>query len=93
MLSAGLETPTRLAKACKVSRQTVVNWLAMDRAELSGEMLYTVAKCLKVRLIWLVAEEGGVPGTEAMDRAIAILSRLDSEQAEEWLAIGENMAA
>jgi hypothetical protein len=92
MLSAGIDSPARLAKKCKVSRQTVTDWLAMDTAQLSGENVYLLSKCLGVRVTWLIAEEGGLPGWDHFDRALAVLSKLNGERVEEWLAIGERMA-
>lgn len=90
MVSSGYATPTALAKKCKVSRQTVVNWLAMDTAQLSGESLGLIAKCLSVRLSWLINGEGAI-GSQSAFRAMTVIDRLDAAQVEEWLAIGEHM--
>jgi transcriptional regulator with XRE-family HTH domain len=90
MVASGYDTPTALAKRCGVSRQTVVNWLAMDKAMLSAESLGLIAKCLEVRMTWLIDGEGTI-GSQSTFRAIKVLDRLDASAAEEWLAIGERM--
>lgn len=99
MMAAGVFTPAQLVERCRpkftdklrFTRQTAARWLKMDTAELSMELGVLVAECLGARITWLVTGKGAA-SREHIDRALAVLDRLDDEHAEKWLKAGERMA-
>ena len=81
MTSAGLSTPSALAKALDVHRQTVFKWLNGEVEDLTPEMLFKLADVLDVNPRWLYA---GPPESPIKPRV------LDPEQ-EELVQIKESL--
>lgn len=94
MLVAG-KSKTALARACQVSRQTVLKWLKMVQAELSGLHLDRAAIFLKCRIRWLVSGSGPaepVGSDENIAEMIEIAKRLCLMRRIAWFTVGRLLA-
>jgi hypothetical protein len=59
-----------VASACKVSFNAVKKWLDYETPKLEANSAVTIAKLLKVNLLWLLTGEGPVEiGGQAIDQA------------------------
>jgi hypothetical protein len=92
MCVAGISSATRLGKACGVSRQTAVNWLAMREPHLSGEHLFKLSVCLHVRIAWLVTGDGTIQEPPDIEQVLDIMWQLTPDKRTKWLAAGKRLA-
>lgn len=75
---------------CGLPVRIVGKWMTLPDADLPAAALLKIAVCLRVRMYWLITGNGGAANEHTV-QTLAILDKLDPEQAAEWLAIGKRM--
>lgn len=91
MFAAGITTPEQIAKTCGVNGRTAVRYMTLEKADLSADIAYKLARGLNVRMGWLVAGELPVRLSEEALHAIKLLEKMNDVQVRRWLRSGERV--
>ena len=95
MLSAGIPTPSDLARRMKVGRQTVHRWLSGASDKITPQLLFTLSDALNVNAKWLALGEPPMWKPTALQidekELVDLYRALDPSVRDDWVSRGREL--